>query len=178
MTGAARQQLIAQARGGDPAALARLLAQCRPDARRYALRHCVVSDIDDAVREALLIVARHLGALKSVAAFAGWLFTIVRRECGRLARRIVRHETLDDRIADELTQRPRAELRRDLAAALESLPASYLEIIILRDFEELTINEICDRLGITVQAAKARLHRARRLVREYLVGRDDATVPE
>jgi RNA polymerase sigma factor (sigma-70 family) len=144
------------------------------------MRHCITSEIDDAVQETLLIVTRHVGALKSAAAFAGWLFTVVRRECARLSRKVFAHETFDDGVAAELAQRPGDELRAELAAALDSLPAHYLEIILLRDFEELTIAEICARLGLSIAAAKARLHRARRLVREYLIGPEaaaDQTAP-
>lgn len=168
-----RLHLIARARGGDPGALGQLLAACQSDARRYAMRHCVVSEIDDAVQEALLIVTRHVRSLKSAASFAGWLFTIVRRECARLSRRMFGHEALDDdRVAADLARRSSDELRAELASALDSLPPHYLEMILLRDFEELTIAEICQRLGLTVPTAKARLHRARLLVREYLVGPD------
>jgi len=60
-------------------------------------------------------------------------------------------------------------LRLDLAAALESLPAHYLEVILLRDFEELTIGEMAARLNDTTTAIKSRLHRARELIREYLL---------
>jgi RNA polymerase sigma factor (sigma-70 family) len=86
------------------------------------------------------------------------------------------HEQLDDdRIEAALADRPRIELRMELACALESLPPLYLEMILLRDFEELTITEICERLGMTVATAKSRLRRARILVREYLLGADSAT---
>ena len=98
--------LVTAAQIGDTQALARLLAVCRTDARRYAQRHCQVSD--DA-------------------------------------------------------------LRIDLAKALESLPAHYLEVVLLRDFEELTIAEIAQRLEEPAGAIKSRLHRARELVREYLL---------
>jgi RNA polymerase sigma factor (sigma-70 family) len=166
-----RQDLIRQAQTGDGLALHQLLVACQSDARRYARRHCLTSDVDDAVQEALLAITRHVASLKSAAAFAGWLFTIIRRECARLTRRILSHEDLDDdRIAAELARRPMDDLRADLAAALESLPAPYLQIVLLRDFEELTIAEISQALGLSVPAAKARLHRARHLVREYLVG--------
>jgi RNA polymerase sigma factor (sigma-70 family) len=63
---------------------------------------------------------------------------------------------------------PDETLRLDVAAALESLPAHYLEVILLRDFEELTIAEIAGRLHEPAGAIKSRLHRARALVREYL----------
>ncbi len=62
------------------------------------------------------------------------------------------------------------DLRIDLAAALESLPAHYLEVVMLRAFEELTIAEIAERLGEQPGAIKSRLHRARELVREYMIG--------
>ncbi|WP_422596971.1 RNA polymerase sigma factor [Pseudomonas sp.] len=52
---------------------------------------------------------------------------------------------------------------------MESLPAHYLEVVLLRDFEELTISEISERLQEPVGAIKSRLHRARELVREYLL---------
>ena len=67
------------------------------------------------------------------------------------------------------SHRPDHELRHDLALAIDSLPPLYREALLLRDFEELTIEEMAQRLGVTREAAKSRLHRARALVREYLV---------
>jgi DNA-directed RNA polymerase specialized sigma24 family protein len=52
---------------------------------------------------------------------------------------------------------------------LESLPEHYLPVILLRDFEELTIVEIAERLDENIPSVKSRLHRARTLVREYLI---------
>ena len=54
-------------------------------------------------------------------------------------------------------------------ASLASRPAHYLQVVLLRDFEELTIAEIGSRLGEAPGAVKSRLHRARALVREYLL---------
>ena len=73
-------------------------------------------------------------------------------------------------IAALLASKGDNDLRIDLAAALESLPAHYLEVVLLRDFEELTIAEIAERLGEPSGAVKSRLHRARELVREYMLG--------
>ena len=56
-----------------------------------------------------------------------------------------------------------------LASALQSLPPQYLEVILLRDFEELSIAEIAVQLQLTAAAVKSRLHRARALRREYLL---------
>jgi len=165
--------LILAAQTGEPAAIERLLAVCQADARRYARRHCQASDVDDAVQESLLTVARKVHGLKAAAAFASWLFVVIKRECLRLERLMFRHEPLDDELAErQLAPRTDDALRIDLAHALESLPAHYLEVVLLRDFEELTIAEIAQRLQENAPAIKSRLHRARELVREYLVGVD------
>jgi RNA polymerase sigma factor (sigma-70 family) len=55
-----------------------------------------------------------------------------------------------------------------VANAIQSLPEAYREIVFLRDFEELTIDGIAERLELTREAVKARLRRARKLLREYL----------
>jgi RNA polymerase sigma factor (sigma-70 family) len=163
-----RCNLVFAAQTGNPAAIDRLLAVCKADARRYAYRHCQASDVDDAVQESLLLVSRKIGTLKVAAAFSAWLFTVIRRECGKLARALFRHDPLDESIEDRIARTSDEALRIDLAAALESLPAHYLEVILLRDFEELTIAEIAERLDEPPGAVKSRLHRARELVREYL----------
>ncbi len=171
--GSDRQALIIRAQGGDARALDLLLSVCRTDAQRYARRHCVMSEVDDAVQEALLVVTRHLGALRNTASFAGWLFTVVRRECARLSRKMFGQTNLEESRLDQvLATWPEHDLRRELIRALDSLPPHFLEVLLLRDFEELTIAEICARLDISVAAAKSRLSRARHFVREYLTQTD------
>ena len=162
--------LIGPAQSGDPVAMNDLLAAAQPDIRRYARSACAAADIDDAVQDALCLVHRHVGSLRAASAFAGWVSAIVVRECLRIARKargiVTPIDTLEDDL--QLSQRPEHELRLDLAAVLNSLPANYHEVIVLRDMEELTIKEIAARLDATREAVKARLHRARGLVREYL----------
>lgn len=162
--------LVLAAQTGDSAAIERLLTLCQADARRYAYRHCAASDVDDAVQESLLVVSRKVRGLKAAAAFSSWLFIVIRRECRRLERLLLRHESVDDeQVAQQLVKRTDDDLRIDLARALESLPAHYLEVVLLRDFEELSISEIAERLNEPTGAIKSRLHRARELVREYLL---------
>lgn len=162
--------LLEAARLGDTTALNHLLRICQPDVRRYAFRHCLVSDVDDAVQETLLIVAHRLASLRAVAAFSGWLFQIVRRECRRLERRLFRFDPYDEEKMEAwLSTCPDETIRFDLIRALESLPEHYREVILLRDFREMTIREIATQLRITAPATKSRLHRARELVREYLL---------
>jgi RNA polymerase sigma factor (sigma-70 family) len=168
------EDLVLAAQSGDTAALNKLLLVCQVDARRYARRHCDASDVDDAVQEALLILSRKVTSLKTAAAFSGWLFTIVRRECHRMSRRMFGRSVSLEELADaQLAVRSDEILHLDLIQALESLPAHYLEVVLLRDFAELTIAEMARKLGMQVPGVKSRLHRARELVREYLVGQLD-----
>lgn len=161
---------IEAARGGDCTALARLLGQERRRVVRYAERHCAVNDVEDAVQETLLIASRQLQQLRYLEAFNGWLFRIVKRECDRMKRfwRSHVHDYAPGRPLEEPVTLPSCDLQRDLERALESLPAHYRQIILLRDLEELSIDEISTALEISREAAKARLHRARVLLREYL----------
>ncbi len=162
--------LLEVARLGDTTALNDLLRLCQPDIRRYAYRHCLISDVDDAVQETLLIMTRRLRSLRVVAAFSGWLFRVVQRECRRLERRVFGLDPYDEEKKQSwLAIRPDATVRLDLISALESLPEHYREIILLRDFEGMTIREIGARLRLTTPAAKSRLRRGRQLVREYLL---------
>lgn len=157
------------ARSGDRPALERVLTRSRQDLRRYAEHHCVVNDVEDAVQESLFTASRRMMDLRQLECFASWLFRIVKRECNRMKRgmRNFMHEPITEDIAETCRHDP-GNLARDLAAAMESLPAHYREIVLLRDLEGLTIAELAERLGLTREATKARLHRARSLAREYL----------
>ncbi|WP_295749561.1 RNA polymerase sigma factor [Undibacterium sp.] len=163
--------LLTAAKIGDPSALNHVLILCQPDIRRYAQRHCAISDVDDAVQESLLILSRKIGTVQALAAFSGWLFKVVARECRRLGRKMLRYDPYEEeKLETWLNTRSTDQLRLELIQALESLPQDYREIILLRDFEELTIGEIAQQLGLTPGASKSRLHRARLLAREYLLG--------
>lgn len=157
------------ARDGDREALERLLFHSRRDLRRYAEHHCVINDIEDAVQESLLSASHHITRLRAVEAFNSWLFRIVKRECNRM-KRGMRH-LAGEPIPLEILPQPnpdRPDLARDLSYCLESLPVHYRQILLLRDMEGMTITELADKLGLTREAVKARLHRARVLAREYL----------
>jgi RNA polymerase sigma factor (sigma-70 family) len=156
------------ARDGDNRALERVLHRSRQDLRRYAEYHCPINDAEDAVQEALLTVSRKLRDLREIEAFASWIFRIVKRECNRYKR--LKRALLQVPITEDIVGPCYPEskgVERDVARALASLPEHYREIILLRDLEGLTIEELSAQLGLTQLAAKARLHRARCLAREY-----------
>lgn len=157
------------ARSGDASALAQLLAVCRTDVKRYARAHCRFSDLEDAVQAALLAFVQHLRLIRSPDALPAWLSTTVKRECHRLHHAQSRFVGESDGGLEERgTDVDSAAMRVDLLGAFESLPPHYLEIILLRDFEEKSIKEIADDLGERPSSIKSRLHRARALMREYL----------
>eukprot|EP01031_Cornospumella_fuschlensis_P039673 gene39673-48303_t len=153
MIPAASQQVLQSAHAGDATALDALLRLCRPDIRRYAQRHCLVSDVDDAVQEAMLVLSRKLQSVRTLAAFSGWLFQVVKRACRRLGRQAFQYDPYDEAAVDQWAARHSTDaLRLDLVRALQSLPPQYLEMLLLRDFEELSIAEIATQAACTVPA--------------------------
>ena len=167
----AELELVEAACGGDAVAIERLLVVCQPDLRRFARRACSTGeDAEDAVQIALWQLYRKIGALRTAATFASWLFKIVERECYRLFRARDKLQTLDQSLDHVLRQEPLPlELRKDLVAAIAQLPEPYRKTLILRDVDELTAPEVADQLGISVDAVKSRLHRAREMMRERLL---------
>lgn len=158
------------ARLGDQNAIVHVLEKAQPDIRRYARATCRTSaDVEDATQEALWLLFRKVGTIHALASFSGWLFSVVRRECLRLARRAGMTSTINEsKLEESLLYRSEIELRLDLAAAFEALPPQYRDVILMRDVKEMTTDEIAAALGASRPAIKARLHRARLLMREYL----------
>lgn len=171
--GAVDPALVAAAKTGDGAALNQLLACSRQDLRRYAEHHCVVNDVEDAVQETLFTASRRLRDLREVERFTSWLFRIVKRECNRMRRgwRMLTNQEPDERIAPALTPAP-MEWRLQIAKALAELPPHYRTILLLRDVEGLPLEELAEKLELSLPATKSRLHRARSLARELLSGGD------
>lgn len=161
--------LIQSARQGDRQSLLTLLEVSYPDLKRIAATECAsLADADDAVQESLLQVYRRIGALRTISSYGAWLFSIVRRECNRLMRRMRGRSPLPHEDHPMFAYTATPDLRIDLAAAIESLPDKYREAIILRDFNEYSIGEMAEALRLSRAAVKSRIHRGREMIREYL----------
>lgn len=161
--------LVDSARHGDRRALEALLSAYRPDMRRIAGSQCASSsDAEDAVQESLWLVYQRIGTLRTIAAFPSWVFSIVKRECFRLYRATRGRVTLPDPDDAIFAHEMHPDIRSDLVDAIQSLPDKYREVIVLRDFQELSIYEIAGKLGITSAAVKSRIHRGRTMIRKYL----------
>ena len=147
------KDIFAAAQAGDRAALERLLSQLRPDIQRYARFQCYASSsIEDVVQEALIVVYRRVGDIRSPAALGAWLVRVVARLCAlpvlMFMRSVEELKTIED--SARFAYVPVDQLRMDVARALAALPDKYRQIILLRDLEEMTISEIArppDHLG-------------------------------
>jgi RNA polymerase sigma-70 factor (ECF subfamily) len=178
MAPAESERLLDAAQRGDRAALEALLAEHRKTVFRYGLRYCgSTENTEDAVQETLWAAAKAIGNFRRAAAVTTWLFTIVRNKCHRLL--FHKHDESD--LADLLPTVPEPgrtpeddlatrQVQRILAQALARLEPSHREVILLRDVEGLTAPEAADKLGVTVQALKSRLHRAREQLRIEVSG--------
>jgi RNA polymerase sigma-70 factor (ECF subfamily) len=164
-----QDRLLGDAQRGDRLALEALLAHHRRTVFRYGLRYCrSTEDAEDAVQETLWAAARAIGNFRRAAAITTWLFTIVRNKCHRMPF----HKHVDPDLADVLPQLPdpgrspeedlaTRQVQELLAQALAELEPGHREVLLLRDVEGLTAPQAAQQLGITVQALKSRLHRAR-----------------
>ena len=135
-------------------------------------------DARDVVQDAYFRAFRSIKRFRGDSRFSTWMYRIT-ANCAstHLSRRSKgRHEELadDDAVLDE---RPESDpegmaeagaLRDRVTAALADLPAILRAVVILRDVYDLPHDAIASELGITESAAKVRLHRARRKLRERL----------
>jgi RNA polymerase sigma-70 factor, ECF subfamily len=177
--------LIDRARAGDAAAMEALLVEVAPSIERFARRLCSGSDVDDVLQETLLAVVANLNAFEGRAAFTSWVFALTRTACSRQRRGLKNRPHDDDEAvarmpdaAPDPEQRAAGdELSRSLARALEALEPEQREVILLRDIEGLTAPEAAAALGVSAEAIKSRLHRARSALREALRPTLEAAAP-
>ena len=177
---------LARARDGEAC---RLIIQ-RHNARLYRVARGVLgdgSDAEDAVQEAYLSAFKHLSDFRGEARLSTWLTRIVLNEAlGRLRQRRTFVDLKEvDRIneqgearviflptarrdADPEAAAARAEVRRLLEKAVHQLPDPFRVVFVLRDIEELSVDETASHLGLRPETVKTRLHRARRLLRKSL----------
>jgi RNA polymerase sigma factor (sigma-70 family) len=159
---------ILSAKAGNTTAIEQVLALSRQDLRRYAEHYCMMDDIEDAVQEALIITSRRIRQLRDAAAMSSWMFRIVKRECNRLRRgwRMLTNQEIDETILPVVTPESN-ELRVELGRVIVALPPHYREILLMRDIEGMSLQEISAQLRLELAATKSRLHRARATVREH-----------
>jgi RNA polymerase sigma-70 factor, ECF subfamily len=175
--------LLVAAQAGELVALGQLLRAHRHGVYRYGLQVCrTTEDAEDALQETLWAAARAIKTFRgSASSIVSWMFTIIRRECFRLIDRHRRDPVAlggaEDDVPGDMpdpTDAFAVQRRADLLAkALRSLDPIHREVVLLRDIEELSAPEAAARLGISVQALKSRLHRARVNLRDQVLANAD-----
>jgi RNA polymerase sigma-70 factor (ECF subfamily) len=178
----ASHTLLERAREGDRQALEDLIARHQAQVYRFGLKMCRnPEDAEDVLQDTLLAMARSVRDFRGASSISTWLYTIARNHCIRKRRKSkfapattysletdagVEAVSLrdpskapDDVVADR-------QVSRALEEAIRSLEPKYREVLLLRDEEGLTGPEVAEVLGLSPQAVKSRLHRARLAVRE------------
>jgi RNA polymerase sigma-70 factor, ECF subfamily len=143
------------------------------------------ADAEEAAQETMIKAFTRLRQLSEPGKFKAWLSQIAINEA-RLKRRNEHghlFEPMEQEAAEETDPRPRdfadwrenpeetldrVEVRTAVARALSGLPGKYRDVFVLRDVELMNINECATSLGLSEEAVKVRLHRARLMMRERL----------
>lgn len=182
------ESLVALLRDGDGGAFETLVRTHMPMLLRVARRFMrSEEDARDAVQDAFVSAFRSIGQFASTARLSTWLHRIVVNACLMRLRTQRRHPEED---IDELLPRfredghqlepseswcetaetilQRTELRGIVRASIDRLPDTYRAVLLLRDIEELSTEEAAEALGVTPNAVKIRLHRARQALRTLL----------
>lgn len=128
---------------------------------------------EDAAQEAFAIACRQLASLKDGQRFGRWLGTICRRTASRMARFRMNHAALDELAIDSSKSNGDSQAVARVRQAVERLPASGREVILLHYFSGLSYEQISKSLGISPQSVHGRLQRARRALADELSEPDE-----
>lgn len=185
------EALVRRAQGGDKAAFDDLIR--RYERRIVTVAYRWVGQRDDALdlaQETFLHAYRALSGFRAESTFRTWLYQIVINLARNRRRWYARHQVsrtvswdqpagedpdappLSERVADPAPNpRARAEASgfgERLQRALEKIPPEMKSVVVLRDMEERTYEEIAQILKQPVGTVKSRLHRGRALLKEAL----------
>ena len=171
--------LVTAAQGGDRSAFDELVRATYVDT--YTLAYRLTGNDEDArdvVQDAYLRAFRGLNKFRGDAQFSTWMYRITANCAATLLTKRNRHRHDDLEEADTLADpRPDVDpvaqadavlLRDQVSDALAELPPKLRAVVVLRDVYDLPHEAIAAELGISEAAAKVRLHRARRKLRERL----------
>lgn len=162
----------------------------RHNSRLFRVARAILKDdaeAEDALQEAYIDAYRHIGQFRGDAKLTTWLTRIVINQALGRSRKQKRdgvvvpfatpyrdeqeHEELvvaDDRTESPETAAMRAEVRRLLEQKIDELPAAFRTVFVMREVEEMTVEETATCLSIPSGTVRTRLFRARALLRESL----------
>lgn len=181
------EALIRAAREGDQASFTALVRRYENTVYGFSYKVCGSKEkAAENLQDTFISVFRKLDTFDGRSKFSTWLYSIVTNNC------LMRHRRrkLDD-IMESLDNPPvrgdgslrqevarwdhtpaelllRKELRTRLEQAIQQLPVEYRIVFVLRDIEEKSTEETARIVGISVEATKSRLRRARAFLRKSL----------
>ncbi len=179
------EQLIAEFQNSNEAAFKELVHRFKDPLTNYLFRFVGSwDDCNDLVQDTFVRVHRSRHSYKPIAKFSTWIYTIatnlakshIRRKKVRIFFSIQGGEKGDDSRPYEIQdERPDPEVRADsslkeerIQDALKKLAVKYREVLVLREIQELSYEEIADITGINIGTVKSRINRGRARLQEML----------
>ncbi len=179
-------ELIKKAKEGDSYAFELLIAPYMQKIYNIALGILSSSeDADDAAQEAFIKAYKHLHSFSESSGFYTWLYRIVYNCCLDILRKkqrrplsffITHHndETEDELIVTDTKPQPdeiliSSESQSEVRRAISMLKESYRTVIILRDLEGLSYEEIADITGLSLGTVKSRISRGRENLKNIII---------
>ena len=180
------QELVTRAKAGDDEAFAQLMRD--NEKRIYNLTLRMTGNPEDAMdlaQETFLNAWRGLKFFKGDSAFSTWVYRLASNACIDHLRRQKRRQDIsapmpvndeDDSVPDIPDERflpeqelDRQELRRAVAAGLDQLSDEHRQVLVMREINGLSYQEIGDILDLEEGTVKSRIARARNSLRKILV---------
>jgi len=168
----------------------------RYNGRLFRVARAILKDdgeAEDALQDAYLHAYKHISGFRGDAQLSTWLTRIVVNESLMRLRRRKRDSVVEPferrqdapevQVADERAESPagatlRAEVRQLLERRIDELPVAFRTVFVMRDVNDLSVQETAECLGIPEATVRTRLFRARALLRESLARDVDAATAD
>jgi RNA polymerase sigma-70 factor (ECF subfamily) len=194
---AGERNLVERAKSGDQSAFRAIMEQ--NNRRLYRVARAVMKDdteAEDVVQETYLRAFFNLSKFRGESSLTTWLTRIALNEAlgrKRKQRAMVTLETVEtaQETSAQIIKFPamttetdpersaaQHEIRKLLQRAMDALPEPFRVVFVMRDVEEISIEEAATHLGIRPETVKTRLYRARRLLRQSLGGQLASTLKD
>jgi RNA polymerase sigma-70 factor (ECF subfamily) len=180
-------QLLARLLAGEAAAFDELVRNHHAPMKRFAAAMIGDAQAEEVVQEAWLAAIRHLGEFKARSSLKTWLFTIVGNEARSRLRKGRREVFIEDQPGGDTLfdsgrfagdghwaqppglwhdDSPEALLSHEdfrlcLEKSLQNLPETQRTALMLRDHDEMSLEDICNVLAISASNVRVLIHRAR-----------------
>jgi len=185
------EALIEQIKKGDLDAFERLIAKYETKVYTIAYRYMGnYNDASDLAQEALIRVYRSIGGFRGESSFLTWLYRVVTNVCKDELRRRAKEKTVS---MDEMIEKGKPpaveeknksleeiilcrEWQAEVQAVLNSLSEEHRTIVIMRDIQGYSYEEIAFFLECSLGTVKSRLNRARNMLKDRLLSRKELLI--